>query len=204
MTGPDAKWRKRTLWTLLEAAQICAGREPQEHSVVGDEPDAVFRGIGVVTARKLAEELYARSKDAVDLRKLEDYGTRTGYWGNTRVRPYDYIQWARGAGFAIEIEVPVPDAPSAAKPKSPHRSRQRDQEKEILALLKDRGHNPNQLVRVTRGRPGAKAEIAAAVLKKGVNFSSKGQFTKAWDRLLHFKEIRYVEHPGRTKPPPRV
>lgn len=180
MTGPDAEWLKRSLWTLLEAAQICAGRNPQDYSLVGDNPHAVFRGMGDDPARRVAEELYARSKDAMQVGQLKSFASRTGFYGNIRVRPYDYIQWAQAAGLHVAVEVSGSHPTHAAL---------REQETVILECLRNLGYDPTSLPRPRQGKSGPKSQVRQE-LKGRVLFAGSTVFDKAWDRLRHFRDIK--------------
>jgi hypothetical protein len=77
-------WKKRDLWTLVEAAFLLARMEPLlVDNVVGDTE---------------ASHRYRDLKDAVTLKKLQDYGSRTGKVGGTLVRPTECIRWALDRG----------------------------------------------------------------------------------------------------------
>lgn len=187
MTEPDAKWAKRSLWTLLEAAQICADREPQDYSVVRDNPHAVFRGMGDDPARCVAEELYARSKDAVQVGQLKSFGSRTGHYGNIRVRPYDYIQWAKAAGFPVAtVAVGVPSS-------QPTRLALRQQEAAILEWLRNLEYDPTSLPRSPKGRPGPKSEVRKKLKDTALFLKGPRVFDKAWQRLRDFGDIKDAE-----------
>lgn len=105
----DSKWWSRTRWTLIEAAQICAGVNPYQGESPTDSPHTVAARITDTQRRELFNELYARSKDSLenDLPKEEE--SRTGYLGNVRVLPAQYLMWV--------IDLPLPQHLDALVPK---------------------------------------------------------------------------------------
>ena len=107
----DAKWLTRDLWTLLEAAQICAGIEPFGGGPSTDNPHTVLGQISDENLRNVVGELYARSKDAVDVGGLAQSGSRTKTYGNIRVRPFTYFLWAIDNGLQVSSLVKFPSGP---------------------------------------------------------------------------------------------
>ncbi len=102
----DAKWLGYEQWTLLEAAQIVAGLEPFDHAVVGDDPHAILGRIPEDSTRKLFEELYRWSKDAINIGHLAiSEKSRTGRIGNTRVLPRAYLAGAQDRGFDLRPDL---------------------------------------------------------------------------------------------------
>lgn len=100
----DQQWAARELWTLIEAAQLFVPLNPLPWSLVGDDPDKVQRAILQSQHRELFLRLYGESKDAVDQGKLQCQSSRTGFVGNRRVRPRDYVAWTRSRSFSVPAE----------------------------------------------------------------------------------------------------
>lgn len=121
----DPKWWTRERWTLIEAAQICAGVNPYLGKAPTDSPHVVEKRIKDPSRRELFRELYARSKDAVEGGSLEiAERPRTGNWGNVRVRPGEYVWWVTDLPLPQNLGALVPsdqfpnalrDLPSALK-----------------------------------------------------------------------------------------
>ena len=113
----DARWAKRELWTLVEAAQLVAGLEPISRSLVGDSARDVERLILDDGLRSSFHELYEASKSAFQLGKLNCLPSRTGALGNKRVKPSDFIAWAHGRGYPIPNEfASLLSAPAYGRP----------------------------------------------------------------------------------------
>lgn len=64
------------------------------------------------------------------------------------------------------------------------------QETEILAAIRDAGHNPLSLPERQNGKPGIKSEIRGRLVGKSKNFPKGGsQFDKTWTRLRQSDQI---------------
>jgi hypothetical protein len=84
--------------------------------------------------------------------------------------------------------MPTPSAPAVARPEPVAKTlpRQRQQEAEVLRVLRELGHDPHALPRNTPGRAGPKA---AAFGRLGWRKEKRGVFDKAWERLRQTGEI---------------
>jgi hypothetical protein len=100
----DPKWFSREKWTLIEAAQICAGVDPYQGGKETDDPHQISNQIAEPRQRGLFNELYARSKDALGGTLSLCEPTRTGAKGNNRVRPGDYVIWVADTRFLESLE----------------------------------------------------------------------------------------------------
>jgi hypothetical protein len=111
----------------------------------------------------------------------------------TLIRHDKLTAWDATRG-AISLNADRADTAPAAKVKAAPRLR--EQEKQILAWLKENGHDAQNLPRVRNGCPTVKANARAALHGKGV-FTAKTAFGKAWGRLRDGKEIK--ENPAPHK-----
>lgn len=66
----------------------------------------------------------------------------------------------------------------------PPEGRQRQQEQEILAALRELGYDPQQLPRPPSGTPGPKSEVRVRLDKM-----TDKVFSKAWERLREYRDI---------------
>jgi hypothetical protein len=102
MRADFTKWVGRKKWTLWQAACIVSGEEPvpgNDYSAIADD-----------TVRKRVNDLFEKSKDdrttakkKGPLKHAED--SRTGWVGNKRIFPSNYVAWAQRNGFEIPLEL---------------------------------------------------------------------------------------------------
>jgi hypothetical protein len=88
-----AKWQRKRLWTLVEAACLLSGKEPMP-------VDDFLRACKTKNAGILAE-IYDDLKDALSLNELKFKESRTGHIGNRRVKPGECVTWASKCGYDV-------------------------------------------------------------------------------------------------------
>lgn len=93
-------WKRRRLWTLLEAAYLIGGYLPEMHAVMMANVLAARMGGGTDAASSRAE-IYNDLKDAIDLHEIEYVESRTSDLSGRRVKPGDCMQWAKARGYKV-------------------------------------------------------------------------------------------------------
>lgn len=79
-------------------------------------------------------------------------------------------------------------SPAVHEPAELPQSRQRQQEREILRVLKELGYDPQRVPRAPAGKPGPKAEV-----RKKLPDMTPDVFRKAWERLRGYRDIADAE-----------
>jgi len=96
MTKPNfAKWKKRQLWTLIEASCLLCGFDP-----VPAEDWSEFR-----KAHMDAATIYGDLKDAIDLKQIYFAQSRDSFIRGHRVKPDECVTWAAGRGYPTPSEL---------------------------------------------------------------------------------------------------
>ena len=97
MQTPDYQfWTEdKRLWTLIEAACLIAGIEPQPLEVFDMK----------ITTGGLAAKIYDALKDAIDLKGIDFFETRTSALAHRRVKPNCVTSWAKSRGYSIPAEL---------------------------------------------------------------------------------------------------
>jgi len=116
------KWAKREKWTLWEAAYVVGGIEPVREP---KDPQSAIDMIAEPETRERVRELYEQSKDARGTTLPIAEASRTGWVGNKRVNPAQYIEWAKSRGFEIPPEL------AAMASQSPVRTAQMPQDADM-------------------------------------------------------------------------
>lgn len=90
-----------------------------------------------------------------------------------------------------------PVAPAVPEePKKQTRTKQRDQELEIVKIIRQLGHNPMELPRSAAGYRGIRAEVFELIpIKGGGLFGSLKVRELAWSRCIETDTIKFVERP---------
>lgn len=93
---PDyAKWKRKRLWTIWQAACLAAGTEP----TYGENIEDAQRKISDSNTRQVAGEIYGHTKDALDLRELKQAArSRTLLIMDKLVTPVGFATWLAGRG----------------------------------------------------------------------------------------------------------
>lgn len=98
---PDyAKWKRKELWTIFEAACLAATTEPTYGKNVVD----ALSKISEFNKRQVTGEIYGHAKDAIDVRKLKQAArSRTSMIMDKRVTPAAFAAWLSRRG-----DYPIP------------------------------------------------------------------------------------------------
>ena len=103
------KWTKREKWTLWQAAYIVGGIEPVSEP---SDPHSAIKKITEAETRERVCELYEQSKDGRGTTLPIAEPSRTGWLGNKRIHPTQYIAWAKSRGFEISPALAAMAGPS--------------------------------------------------------------------------------------------
>lgn len=110
----------------------------------------------------------------------------------------DISTWCMQHGYPWPLEAPSAESATSAAGETSAASAQTSepgitprplqqqafQEREILRVLAELGHDPLQLPKSPAGQPGVKAEV-----RKALNWQGSTTFDKAWERLRRNKDI---------------
>src|SRR5687768_9977513 len=89
-------WNEKSLWTIFEACCLVYGVEPPAASNISERINAL-----PADSRRSIEVLYGHAKDALDLEVLKPVSSRDGQYQNMRLKPVDFLAWAKSRDVKI-------------------------------------------------------------------------------------------------------